>query len=138
MTRFLITTGTTQHLITFFAGMNMPIPLLLFSLFVLFFLIGCCLDSTSILILTMPLLFPIVQAYGIDPIWFGVYVNMMMTLALMTPPVGINVYVMHNVSPDIPSPVIFRGILPFCIIHSFLLLLICVVPELATWLPSTM
>ena len=82
MARFMVTTGTTRHMVDMFVGFNMSYNTLLFAMFVLFLILGCILESTSILVLTMPFMFPITQQYGVDPVWFGVFVTMMMVLAI--------------------------------------------------------
>jgi TRAP-type C4-dicarboxylate transport system, large permease component len=76
-----------------------------------------------------------VQHYGIDPIWFGTYAVIMCEIGLLTPPVGVNVFVMHDMAPDIPLKTIFRGIMPFAALNLFCVFLLEVFPKLATWLP---
>lgn len=102
MSRFLVTTGITRHMIDVFVGMHMSYAMLIGMMTVLFFILGCILESTSILVLTMPFMFPITQQYGIDPVWFGVYVTMMMVLAGISPPVGLNVFLVRGVCKHIP------------------------------------
>ncbi|MGN1037977.1 MAG: TRAP transporter large permease [Mailhella sp.] len=138
MSRFLVTTGTTKHMVDFFVGMHMTYYVLIAVLFVLFMILGCALEATSILILTMPFLFPITQAYGINPEWFGVFVTMMMVMAGVTPPVGLNVFVVHGVYPDVPINGIFRGALPFCLMVFIAIIIMVIFPEIVLWLPSHM
>lgn len=138
MSRFLVTTGTTPHLVNFFVGLGLSKTTLLASLFVMFLLLGCALEPTAMLILTMPLLFPITVAYGIDPVWFCGFVTVMMVLGGMTPPVGLNVYVLHSVVPRLPTSLIFQGVMPFVVLHCFSVLIIILFPEIVTYLPSKM
>lgn len=138
MSRFLVTTGTTEHLVNLFVGFGLSKYTLIASLFVMFVILGCALEPTAMLILTMPLLFPIVVAYGLDPVWFGGFVTMMMVLGGITPPVGLNVYVLHGVCPRLPTVLIFRGVMPFVLLHCVCVLLIVLFPEIVTYLPHTM
>lgn len=138
MSRFLVTTGTTRHMVDFFVGMDMSYFTLITVLFALFTILGCALEATSILILTMPFLFPITQAYGIDPEWFGVFVTMMMVMAGITPPVGLNVFVVSGVCPDVSINDTFRGALPFCFMVFLGIVFMVIFPDVVTWLPRQM
>lgn len=130
MARFMVTTGTTRHMVEWFVGMQMSYNMLLFMMFILFLILGCILESTSILVLTMPFMYPITQQYGVDPVWFGVFVTMMMVLAGMSPPVGLNVFVVRGVCPHIPVMRIYWGAMPFIIMMIVAVFLICVEPDI--------
>jgi len=130
MSRFLVTTGTTRHMVDLFVGFHMSRETLLFMMFFLFLVLGCILESTSILVLTMPFMYPITQSYGIDPIWFGTFVTMMMVLAGISPPVGLNVFVVRSVCTHIPVIEIYKGAMPFIVIIGIYILAICVFPDL--------
>jgi len=138
MSRFLVCMGTTKHMVNFFVGMNMSYYALIAMLFGLFMVLGCALEATSILILTMPFLFPITQAYGINPEWFGVFVTMMMVMAGITPPVGLNVFVLHGVYDGVSINDTFRGALPFCLMVFVAIIVMVVFPEIVLWLPNHM
>ena len=90
------------------------------------------------MMLTLPLVFPVIVSLGFDPIWFGIIVVKMGEIALITPPVGLNVYVVNRVTPDIPLQDIFRGILPFLAMDILTLALLVAVPEITTFLPGLM
>lgn len=137
MSRFLVTTGTTEHLVSLFVSFGMSKYTLIASLFIMFIILGCALEPTAMLILTMPLLFPIVVAYGLDPVWFGGFITMMMVLGGMTPPVGLNVYVLNSVCPRLSTGLIFQGVMPFIVLHGLCVLLVVLFPSIVTWLPST-
>jgi TRAP-type C4-dicarboxylate transport system permease large subunit len=85
--------------------------------------------------LTVPFVFPVIVAHGIDPVWFGVYVIMMSELAAITPPIGVNVYIMAKVAPEIPLDEIFLGISPFFAAAVFVIALLTIFPQLVLWLP---
>lgn len=130
MSRFLVTTGTTRHMVDVFVGMKMSYTMLLMMMFVLFLILGCILESTSILVLTMPFMYPITQQYGLDAVWFGVFVTMMMVLAGISPPVGLNVFVVRGVCSHIPVMSIYKGAAPFILIMCISLLCICIWPDM--------
>jgi TRAP-type C4-dicarboxylate transport system permease large subunit len=104
----------------------------------MFLLLGAVLDTFGMLILTLPLVFPVCRNLGFDAVWFGIYMTVMMEIAMLTPPIGLNVFVMQRVAPEVRLSEIFRGVLPFVIICLVLVLLIVAFPQLALWLPSTM
>lgn len=130
MSRFLVTTGTTRHMVDMFVGFHMSRVTLLLMMFVLFLILGCILESTSILVLTMPFMYPITQQYGVDPVWFGTFVTMMMVLAGISPPVGLNVFVVRSVCTEIPVATIYKGAFPFIFIMCVSILAICIYPDL--------
>jgi len=107
---------------------------------VVYFLLGMFMEGASILVLTAPLFAPIVQAMGFDLIWFGVIVTLYIELALITPPVGLNVYVIAGIAEPygVSMEEVFRGILPYVVMVILGVVLITAFPELATWLPATM
>jgi TRAP-type C4-dicarboxylate transport system permease large subunit len=90
------------------------------------------------MILTVPIIFPVIEALQFDPIWFGVLMVIVLEVGLITPPVGLNVFVLNAAAPDVPLTVIFRGILPFLVAAFFLIGLLIVFPQLALFLPSRM
>ena len=111
--------------------------IVLMALTVIYLFLGCILDSAGIIILPVPIVYPLIKTLGFNPIWFGVYFTVLIEIGLITPPVGLNVYVLAGVS-NIPMETIFRGILPFFFIFLFFLLLLILFPHMALWLPSMM
>ncbi|MCL1939493.1 MAG: TRAP transporter large permease [Desulfovibrionaceae bacterium] len=130
MARFMVTTGTTRHMVEMFVGAQMSYNMLLFWMFILYLILGCILESTSILVLTMPIMYPITQAYGVDPVWFGVFVTVMMVLAGMSPPVGLNVFVVRGVCPHIGVMKIYKGAFPFLVMMLITVFVMCAWPDL--------
>ena len=104
----------------------------------IYFVLGCFLDAVSMMVLTMPVIFPLMMNLGFDPIWFGVICVMMMNAGLITPPVGLNVYTVAGTFPDIPMNEIFKGTLPFLLGILVVTLLIVLFPQIATYLPAKM
>ena len=105
---------------------------------VLMVLLGCILETVSIILLTMPLVVPIMHALGIDPIWYAIVLTVNMEMALVTPPVGMNLYVISGLDPDIRMAEVIRGITPFIILLLSFLILTIAFPAMSTWLPSIM
>jgi C4-dicarboxylate transporter DctM subunit len=102
----------------------------------IYFMGGFFMDSMALIVVTVPIFYPIVQKLGFDPIWFGVIIVLTAEMGVITPPVGVNVFVIKGIAPDIPLELIFRGILPFLGAIILLTILIALVPQLATFLPS--
>ncbi|HBA33290.1 MAG TPA: C4-dicarboxylate ABC transporter permease, partial [Gammaproteobacteria bacterium] len=94
--------------------------------------------AIGMLLLTLPVVYPAVIALGYDPIWFGIIVVKMVEVCLITPPIGLNCYVVNGVRPDIPLSDVFRGIFPFFIADVATVALFIAFPEIITWLPSQM
>jgi TRAP-type C4-dicarboxylate transport system permease large subunit len=90
------------------------------------------------ILLTIPIFFPVVANLGFDPIWFGIIVVMVVELGLITPPVGMNVFIIKGMAPEVPLSNIYKGVLPFVIAQLILISLIVFFPKIALWLPSTM
>jgi tripartite ATP-independent transporter DctM subunit len=105
---------------------------------VIYLILGCFLDAISMMVLTMPVIFPVVKTLGFDPIWFGVVCVIMMEAGLITPPVGLNVYTLAGVAKDVPMETIFRGAFPFLFAMIAVTILITIFPSIALYLPSMM
>lgn len=104
----------------------------------LYLIMGCLLESLSMILLTVPVLFPIVTALGFDPIWFGIFVVVVTELSFITPPIGLNVFAIRIVAPDIPLAQIYRGVTPFVFVDILRLLLLLAIPSLALVIPHSM
>jgi tripartite ATP-independent transporter DctM subunit len=99
---------------------------------------GCFLPPAAIILMTTPILMPVITAAGFDPIWFGVILTINMELGLITPPVGLNLFVINGITPDVRLPTILKGAFPFMLCMVLAIVILCFVPQLATWLPATM
>lgn len=99
---------------------------------------GCFMDSLALLLLTLPIFYPVSQHLGFDPLWFGVLVVIAMEMALITPPVGINVFVIKGIARDVPLTTIFTGIVPFLAAEMVMAAILLAFPEIATFLPGLM
>jgi TRAP-type C4-dicarboxylate transport system permease large subunit len=99
---------------------------------------GCFMDAFAMIMLTIPIFFPVAEALGYDPIWFGVVIVLISEMGVITPPVGINVYVVYGVAKDVPLEVIFRGVLPMLLALLICNLIILLFPQIALFLPGLM
>ena len=111
---------------------------ILLVILLIYLVMGCVLDALAMIILTIPIFFPIVLGLGFDPIWFGVIVVMVVALGLITPPVGMNVFVIKDMTKDVSLGQIYRGVPPVCVAQIFLIGLIAAFPAIALWPPGTM
>jgi len=137
MGKFVVLTGLTTGVVDWITAANLSPLMVMLMISLLFIVLGMVLDVWGMLILTIPFTMPIILDLGYSPVWYGVYAVIMAELALITPPVGINVYVMAKMAPDVPLMKIFKGVAPFFIFTLFLVALITIFPELALWLPRT-
>jgi tripartite ATP-independent transporter DctM subunit len=117
-------------------GMNRYLVLGVVSL--VYMVLGCLMEGLAIMVITLPVIYPMMMNLGFDPIWFGVVITLFMEMSLITPPVGMNVFVISGVARDVPMAVIFRGILPFFLAMVVCLVLLILAPQIALFLPGTM
>ncbi len=135
---FLAITQTPQKITSLLVALELGRYGTLALILVLFLLMGCVLDAMAMIILLVPIVFPVIQTLGFDPIWFGVIVVMTVELGLITPPVGMNVFVINSIVPDVSLIAIFRGVAPFVLTDILRLALLVAFPWLVLFLPQTM
>ena len=104
----------------------------------MYLVLGCLMDAMAMIILTVPIIFPVVTALGFDPIWFGVIIVMTVELGLIHPPVGMNVFVIKSVVKDVSFTTIFKGVMPFIVTDIVRLVILIAFPVVALYLPSRM
>lgn len=129
--------GIGHALTQWFIGLEMNRYLFLLTLVVIYCLLGCLLDSIGMIVLTVPLLFGPVTAYGFDPIWFGVILVLLLELGQITPPIGLNLFVVQGISNWALGDVV-RGTTPYWFIIVFFIAVLAAFPEIALWLPARM
>ena len=138
MSRLLAQTDVTPAMVNFITRQSLNPYVILFFFTIMYIFLGMILDTLGMIVLTLPFVFPVVKSLGFDPIWFGVYMTLMQEVAMLTPPIGLNVFVMAKIAPDVPMVDIFRGVTPFVIICLAAVLLLTAFPSIALWLPSLM
>ncbi|MFM7498651.1 MAG: TRAP transporter large permease [Candidatus Fonsibacter sp.] len=127
----------TQTLAQEMVNMSSNKWLLMLYINIFLLIAGCFLPPVAIILMTAPVLYPIITNAGFDPIWFGVILTINMEIGLITPPMGLNLFVIQGIAPDIPLRKILLGSLPFVILMIVGMILLCIFPEIATWLPKT-
>lgn len=132
---FLTISRVPQDLALFIGNLQIPAWGILSVIILLYLILGCFMDQIAILVLTIPLTFPIMTSLGYDPIWFGVLVTVLAEIGLITPPLGLNVFVASSAS-KIPIEVGFSGVWRFVVGSLLIMLLMIVFPQIATWLPG--
>ena len=135
---FLGLTKLPMELADFIANLALPKTLILAAIILIYIMLGCVMDCYAIMILTVPILFPVIEALQFDPIWFGVMMVIVLEVGLITPPVGLNVFVIKGAAPNVPLTTIFKGIWPFLIAAVLAIVVLTAFPEIATYLPSKM
>lgn len=119
-------------------SLNLPFYGVLGIILLIYLVLGCFLEGFAMMVLTLPIFFPLITELGIDPIWFGVLVVLTLEMGLISPPVGINVFIVKSVAPDVPLGTIFLGILPFWIAMIVVLAILVAFPQISLLLPNTM
>ena len=135
---FLTVTQTPQKVTEFLTGLGIGRYGVLTLIMLMYLVLGCLMDALAMIILTVPIVFPVIKELGFDPIWFGVIIVMTVELGLIHPPVGMNVFVIKSVVKDVSFTTIFRGVIPFVATDLIRLVILILFPLLATWLPTRM
>ena len=133
---FLTITQFTQKAVTFLTALPIGAYGVLAIVMVGYFILGAVMDELAMILLTVPIVFPVMMQLGFDPIWFGVIIVMAVTFGLVCPPVGMNVFVINSIARDIPLGKIYRGTYPFIAVDIFRLVILCAFPGLSLWLPG--
>jgi len=129
--------GVAAHLVTFVNEVGISPMATLGLVCLLLFIFGMFLDSASIMVITLPVIYPLIIAAGFDSVWFGVFFMIILETGLLTPPVGLNIFLIYGIS-NFPLYRVIKGVIPFVIIMLLALVLFLIYPELITWLPDTM
>lgn len=128
----------TQSVAQAIAEMDVNRWVLLAAINLMLLVLGCFLPPAAIILMTTPIILPVITAAGFDPIWFGVVLTINMELGLITPPVGLNLFVINGITPDVKLTTILRGSIPFMLCMVVAIVLLCFFPDIATWLPRTL
>lgn len=134
--KFLAISQLPMNLANFIDGLHVSRYLILAVVVLIYAIMGCFMDALPMITLTVPIFLPIMTSLGFDPIWFGVVCVLVMQLGLITPPVGLNCYVIAGVAKDVPLSKIFKGSLPFVPAILAAVILVTAFPAIATWLPT--
>jgi tripartite ATP-independent transporter DctM subunit len=135
---FLTITQTPQKLTELLTGLGIGRYGVLVVIMTMYLVLGCLMDALAMIILTVPIIFPVIKELGFDPIWFGVIIVMTVELGLIHPPVGMNIFVIKSVIEDVKISTIFYGVLPFIVTDLLRLAILIAFPIITLWLPSRM
>jgi TRAP-type C4-dicarboxylate transport system permease large subunit len=128
-----------QEIAATISGLALPPWAIMAIIIGVYLALGTFMEGFSMIITTLPVIFPIVKALGYDPIWFGVIVTMLVEIALITPPDGTVLYVLQGLRPsEGPITDVFTGVLPFCLAYMAVVVVLMLLPDLALWLPRLM
>ena len=135
---FLTITQSPQKLTEFLTGLGVGRYGVLAMIMVMYLVLGCLMDAMAMIILTVPIIYPVIIKLGFDPIWFGIIIVITVELGLIHPPVGMNVFVIKSVVKDVSFTTIFKGVLPFVATDILRLIILIAFPIIALWLPGRM
>ena len=133
---FFASTGVAMKMAQWMTGLNAPGTWLLIGILCIYLPLGMVLEPISMMLLTLPVVYPIVTSLGFNGVWFGILLIKVVELGMITPPVGINVYVIAGIAPDVKLENVFRGCLWFIIADIFVIGILIIFPQISLWLPS--
>ncbi len=137
--RFLVVSGFITDLTELVTASGLTAPMFLLAMVVMYLIMGMFIDPLSMLVMTVPFIYPVIKSFGMDPIWFGVVLTKMIEIAVITPPVGLNLFAVVSAADGrVSTSEMFSGVLPFVLMECVILLILILFPAISTWLPQTM
>lgn len=137
MSYAMVTAGIPRGMVALIMGLPISSTMIFMGICVIYLVLGCFLDAISLMLLTLPVVYPVIKALGFDPIWFGVVLVLLLEIGLITPPVGMNLFVIQGMAKQ-PLQLVIRGSFPFVILMLVMVVILAVFPGLALWLPAKM
>src|SRR5881398_429183 len=126
----------TQTLASAIAAMHVNKWVLMLMINIFLLVCGFFIPPAAIILMTSPILLPIITAAGFDPVWFGVILTIDMEIGLIHPPVGLNIYIVNAIAPDVPVVKVMWGTIPYVLCMMLAIVILCIFPDIATWLPD--
>ena len=133
---FLTVTGLPTALASFIGGLNVSRYIILLIILIIYAVMGCLMDSLAMVLITVPIFYPVMMQLDFNGIWYGVIMVMVMELGLITPPVGMNCYIVAGVAKDVPLWDIFKGVAPCLVGMVVAVFLVCAFPDIALLIPN--
>ncbi len=133
---FLMISRLPTTFAQFVLGLNVSRYLILAIIFVIYAFLGCLMDAVPMMLITLPIFYPVITSLGFDGIWFGVFMVLVVNLGFATPPVGMNCFVVKGLRKDISLTTVFKGVMPFVVAIIAAIIVVTIFPQIATWLPS--
>jgi tripartite ATP-independent transporter DctM subunit len=137
-TDFITVSGTPTLVVDFLKGLAIPPLGVMGLILVMYIILGCLMDGLAMMLLTVPILFPIVQDMGFDLVWFGIIVVVVLEIGLITPPIGVNIFVLRSMLPEVSASTMFKGIVPFFMADMVRLAVLVLFPGFVLFLPNLM
>lgn len=134
--RFIAISRLPFQLANWVSALDLPAFLVMVFITIVYLVLGCFIDALALILLTTPIFYPVVKVLGYDPVWFGVIVAIVVAMGVITPPVGMNVFVVKGIAKDVPLETIFKGIWPFLLAAIVCVLLLIAFPQIVTFLPK--
>jgi TRAP-type C4-dicarboxylate transport system permease large subunit len=135
---FVTVSNMPDVIVTAIGNWHVPTPLILLVLLIVYLILGSVFDTVAAMLVTLPFVLPLITNMGYSPVWWGIVNVVVIEIGMITPPIGLNVFVLQGVARTIPLAVIFRGIVPFLCADIVRLTILVVFPSLMLWLPSVM
>lgn len=135
---FATLSGLPAAAVSWIESLGLPSIMVIFCLLVFYLILGSIFDTIASMVLTLPFVYPLIVNMGYDPIWWGVVNVVVIELGMITPPIGINVFVLHAMADDLPLSKIFRGVIPFVFADLARLILLVLIPGISLWLPHSL
>jgi tripartite ATP-independent transporter DctM subunit len=135
---YLSNAGIPAAIAKMVASLGLSPMAIFYILFVFYLILGCLMEGVSMMVMTLPIVFPLVTANGFDPVWFGVVMTMFLECGLLSPPVGMNLFILMSLRPDYSYEDIVGGCMPFFFVLAAVIVLVATFPQLVTYLPSMM
>jgi tripartite ATP-independent transporter DctM subunit len=135
---FVNITTMPQDLKDFVSRFDVHPIMVVAAIMVIYVVLGTAMEELSMILLTVPLFFPLIVHMGLDPVWFGVLIVVVVEIGLISPPVGMNLFVLSTLLPEVPTRTVFRGVMPFVLVDCVRLAILVAVPSISTFLPSLM
>jgi C4-dicarboxylate transporter, DctM subunit len=136
MTYFITVSHMPDTVISFLAGLQLPAFVIIALLLVVYLMLGSIFDTVAAMVITLPFVLPLITDLGYSVIWWGIINVVVIEIGMITPPIGLNVFILHGVAPEIPLSTIFKGIIPFLLADIARLIILVLFPSLILWLPS--
>jgi len=138
MSYFVTISGAPGTMVDWIRDLGLPPLAVIAILAVLFIFLGSVFDTTAAMVITLPFVYPLILELGYDPIWWGLVMIVLIEVGMITPPIGLNVFVLHGMAPNLPLGTIFRGVVPFLLADIVRLVLFILFPQLILWLPNAL
>ena len=135
---FVNYTSMPDDLKNFVTGLNLSPIMIVAAICVIYVMLGTAMEELSMILLTVPVFFPLIVHLGLDPIWFGILIVVVVEIGLISPPVGMNLFVINALLPQVPTRTVFHGVLPFVVADVVRLCILVAFPSISLWLPNLM